>query len=93
MHFFSRKILISVKRFLSIVFYFPLALILKIQGIIVPFFYVERIGHLVVDPDSFIKEHILNTKKPPKAILLAPKSKASNKALINYWKKYFKVIP
>ena len=85
--FFSK-----IKRYISISVYFPLALLLYLLNIKVPFFNVDRIGHLLVEPDSFVKEYILKNDVKPKAIFLAPLNEVANKRVVECWKKYFLVI-
>lgn len=81
-----------LKRNISICIYFPIALLLKIFNIKVPFFNVDRIGHLLVEPDCFIKEFLLKQKKIPIALFLAPKNQVANLEVIKQWKKYFIII-
>lgn len=83
---------ISIKRLFSLIIYFPIALIFKIFSIKMPYFSVERIGHLVVDPESFIKEYFLQYNCFPRAILLSPINSVANKHLLKYWDQYFFVI-
>lgn len=84
--------LISTKRLFSVIIYFPIALIFKIFSIRIPYFFTERIGHLVVDPDSFLKQHYMLNKSYPHCVMLAPPHLVANSRLIEYWKKYFFVI-
>ena len=91
----SIKIITLTKRTISVLIYFPIAAVLKILSIKVPHFYVDRIGHLVVDPDSFLKEHYLLHGSFPRCILIAPRSLYGlpvNQSILGYWKKYFIVI-
>jgi len=83
---------ISIKRLFSLIIYFPLAIIFRIFSIKIPYFHTERIGHLVVDPESFLKAYFLKNQKFPRCILLAPINKTANQKLLDYWKKYFFVI-
>jgi len=83
---------ISIQRIISIVLYFPLAIVFKIFSIKTPHFWVEKIGHLAADPDSFLKEHYLLNGSFPKCVLIAPKNNVANSVMIEYWKKYFLII-
>lgn len=83
---------ISIKRLFSVIIYLPIALIFKIFSIRIPYFFTERIGHLVVDPDSFLKQHYMLNKTYPSCVMLAPPDLVANSRLIEYWKKYFFVI-
>lgn len=80
------------KRYFSIIIYSPIAFIFKILKIYVPHFFVERIGHLVSDPDSFLKEYYLQNQQFPFCILLASSNFTANKKVAEYWSKYFLVI-
>ncbi len=51
-----------------------------------------RIGHLCAEPDCYIKEEILGKHPKYKAFILAPRGKVSNKHLLSYWEKYFRII-
>ena len=82
----------SIKRFIAVTIYFPLALIFRIFTIQVPYFFTERIGHLVVDLDSFLKEQYLLNGRYPSSVLLAPPNLVANSKLLEYWKEYFIVI-
>ena len=87
-----QNIIALIKRAISVLIYFPIAIVLKILSIKVPHFWVERIGHLATDPDSFLKEYYLLHRSFPLCILIAPKSLVANQKIIEYWKKYFVVI-
>jgi putative glycosyltransferase (TIGR04372 family) len=75
-----------------ILIYTPIAAILSILKIKFPDFFVERIGHLVCEPDCFIKENLLKTHGIPRAIILAPRPKTANQELLKHWSKYFVII-
>ena len=81
-----------MKRWLSVIIYLPLAILLRLFSIKIPYFSVERIGHLVDDPESFLKEYFLKYNCFPRAILLSPLNSVANKHLLNYWNQYFFVI-
>jgi len=68
---------------------YPFCLITNIRFINV---YTNRIGHLCVEPDCYIKEEILGLHPKYHAIILAPRNKTANTHIIKYWKKYFKII-
>jgi putative glycosyltransferase (TIGR04372 family) len=72
--------------------YTPFAGIFWFLDIKFPDFFVQRIGHLMAEPDSFLKEQLLKTGRIPRAIMLAPKSKSANRSAVRYWSKYFIVI-
>ena len=83
---------LKFKRYFSIIIYSPIAFFFRILKIYVPHFFVERIGHLVSDPDSFLKEYYLQNQKFPFCILLASRNFTANKKVAEYWSKYFLVI-
>lgn len=87
-----KQLLVQLKRYFSIIIYFPIAFFFRIFKIQVPFFFVERIGHLALDPDSFLKQYFLENKKFPACILLASSNFTANKKVAEYWSKYFLVI-
>ena len=72
--------------------YTPLAGLLSILKIKFPDFMVNRIGHLMCEPDCFVKEHLLRIGHSPRAIMIAPKGRSANQSAIKYWSKYFTVI-
>jgi putative glycosyltransferase (TIGR04372 family) len=76
----------------AIFIYTPLAGVFWILRIRQPDFFVDRIGHLLSEPDCFIKEHLLTIGRFPKAMMLAPRDKTANQAVAKYWSKYFVVI-
>ena len=92
----SQNIIQLIKRVASVIIYFPIAAFLKILSIKVPHFYVDRIGHLLVDPDSFLKQHYLLNGSFPRCILLVHVDPIDglpvNQTVLDYWKKYFVVI-
>lgn len=87
-----KKLFLELKRSFGIIIYFPIALSFKVLKIYIPYFFIERIGHLASDPDSFLKKYYLKNKKFPVSILLAPNHFSANKKLVDYWRKYFFVI-
>jgi len=52
----------------------------------------KAIGHLCVELDCYIKEGLLGIHPAYNAILIVHPAKVSNWHLLEYWKKYFKVI-
>lgn len=87
--------------FLSILC-FPLACVLKMCGYrIFGCKNVHNLGHLALEPDTYLKQTALKQAKQYKMIFLAPTRKLTssypeylvcNLSLLNYWKKYFIVI-
>jgi putative glycosyltransferase (TIGR04372 family) len=90
-----QNIITLIKRAISVLIYYPIAAIFKTLSIKTPHFYVDRIGHLVVDPESFLKDYYLLNGRFPRCLLIASKSLDGlpiNQTILNYWKKYFIVI-
>lgn len=86
------NIIQKLKRCLSILLYSPLAFFFYLLKVEIPYFFVERIGHFLLDPDCYLKEHILKNGSLPKSILLAPSNFVSNKEVSNLWRQYFYVF-
>ncbi len=53
---------------------------------------LTNIGHLLNDPDSFIKEGLLGWRRPYHGILLAPNREVVSPALLDYWRKYLCIV-
>jgi putative glycosyltransferase (TIGR04372 family) len=70
----------------------PLTLIAHVLGYRYVNVFTERIGHLAIEPDSLIKESILNQKTSLKWIILAPYGKVANSHLLSYWSTHFIII-
>lgn len=81
-------------------FLFPITEILRLLNI--RFFYLtspHAIGHLVVEPECYVKEYKMGLSKKYHMILVCPPKTSryfscqiANKSLLNYWKKYLIVI-
>lgn len=52
----------------------------------------DRVGHLAIDPDCFVKEGLLGMRAPQRAILCAPGANAANAWLAEAWRKYMWVV-
>jgi len=70
----------------------PVALLLHIAGYRCVTFFVDRIGHLALEPDCLLKEQALGIIPARKWIMLAPERRVSNSHLLSYWKPFFHVI-
>lgn len=73
-------------------FYWIPASILWLLNIRFPIFFVNRIGHLLAEPDCFIKEQQLGLRSKCRAVMLASERDVPNKAILEYWSKYFWVV-
>jgi len=51
----------------------------------------ERIGHLAIEPDLFVKELRLGLRPPGKYVLVARPGKVCNACLLDYWKPFLKI--
>ncbi len=81
-----------LKNAIFIVCYSPIAVVLRFYRIQVPNFKLDRIGHLMVEPDIYLKKYYLQTGQFPKALILVVQNACANNEVINYWSKYFYVI-
>ena len=70
----------------------PLAGIFWILKIKFPDIWIQRIGHLMLEADCFVKEQLLNEGPTLRAVMLVPAGKSANHAAVRYWSKYFIVF-
>lgn len=68
------------------------ALILRFCGIRILNVGYQRIGHLALEPDCYIKEEMLGLHPPYKAVVCAPRNKTANPHLVRYWNRYVHFI-
>jgi len=52
----------------------------------------DRIGHLAIDPDCYVKEGLLGMRAPHRTILCAPDGVAANAWLARAWGQYMWVV-
>lgn len=52
----------------------------------------ERIGHLCLEPDCLIKEGVLGMRPAFRPVLLLPRSRVANHALVRQWKRHLSAI-
>ena len=63
---------------------------LKFVNVSVP----QRIGHLALEGDCFLREHILNTGRPPVAVMVEPAHGGfANPVMAEYLSRYVTIIP
>ena len=77
-----------LQKFLLSIFYFVFfipALVLKILRIDLLSINTSRIGHLVFDGESYIKDKKLQAGKYVKPLLLAPKTRVANIEFLKYF--------
>ena len=85
-----RFILASPQRFTSATSKIFLDLIAR--AFKVPNFSVTRIGHLIVEPETYVKEYLLSQGKVPLTLMLASRKDVANKEILKYWQDYFWVV-
>ena len=80
-------------RYVLIVIYLIPAAVLRLLNFRVPgFCYIDRIGHLLAEPDCYLKEERLGLIPKHRVIMLAPKQQVANQAVLEYWRQYFIVV-
>jgi putative glycosyltransferase (TIGR04372 family) len=82
----------GVSKFAFSVIYLVPALLFRLFDFRFPPFFTFRIGHLMLEPDGFVKEMQLGLIPKCRPIVLAPKGAVANHAAISYWKKYYTVV-
>ncbi len=51
-----------------------------------------RIGHLAIEPDTFVKEQILGLTKRCRGVIVSPPGTAANDCLLDYWRRYIRIV-
>jgi len=75
------------------VIYLPAAALLRALNFRVPdFCHLDRIGHLLAEPDCYLKEERLGLISKRRVIMLTSKKQVANHAAIEYWNQYFAVV-
>jgi putative glycosyltransferase (TIGR04372 family) len=82
----------NLKNIILLILYTIPAFILKILNVRFPNFNLKHIGHLLAEPDCYVKEVKLGLTKKYHMIILAPDKIVANQAALNYWAKYFIII-
>jgi len=82
----------SLGRRIRSAFYWVPAAILWLLKVRFPGFFVERIGHLLLEPDCLIKEQKLGLIPRFRVVMLASERNVPNKALLAYWRQHFRVV-
>lgn len=54
-------------------------------------FFIDRIGHLAIEPDTLVKAQKLGLIKAKRWFVLAPGHRVSNQHLLHYWEQYFTI--
>jgi putative glycosyltransferase (TIGR04372 family) len=53
---------------------------------------INRIGHLAVEPDMFVKEGLLGRRPRYFGVVLSPPGTAANECLLEYWRQHLCVV-
>lgn len=83
--------LVMTKGILFVIYFVP-AFILKMLNFQFPAFDSRHIGHLLAEPDCYLKEVALGRIPRRRVVMLASKKLAANRAALSYWRQYFSVI-
>lgn len=93
---FARKIkllsTLMVTRVVPIVIYLIPAFCLRVLNFRFPNFLTARIGHLMSEPDCYLKEERLGLIPKRMIIMLSPNNQVANQSVIRYWSQHFFVI-
>jgi len=80
------------KCILYMIYLIPAALLRVFNFRVPSFCHVERIGHLLAEPDCYLKEERLGLIPKHRVIMLASEQQVANQAALGYWRQYFIVI-
>ena len=72
--------------------YTPIAVSFWLAGIRVPDFLFKHIGHLMLEPDCYLKEQLLQHRKLRPTWMVPVRGQPANQAAMRYWSTYFTVI-
>ena len=73
--------------------YFPAAMLLLICRVrLIALTHPDRIGHLCIEPDCFIKEGILNLRPKFFAIFLIPRDRVANNVVLDLWSRRLTIV-
>lgn len=70
----------------------PAALLLRCVNVRFIASRIDRVGHLALDIDCYVKEGRLGLHPRHRAVLLAPRDRVSNAHLSRYWRRHLRVI-
>ncbi|GAA5163823.1 TIGR04372 family glycosyltransferase [Viridibacterium curvum] len=70
----------------------PLTVILHVAGFRRVDFFLDRIGHLAIEPDCLLRDQALGLVPARKWVMLAPSHRVANSHLLRYWEPHFLVI-
>ena len=81
----------KITNYISYIFFFTPALILKVLNFELLNINIQRVGHLTFDAESYIKERILE-KRSVRTILLAPYGAVANDEFLKYISGYMFIL-
>jgi hypothetical protein len=71
----------------------PVAVLLRLLRVrLVALSHPERIGHLCLEPDCFIKEGLLGLRPAFRAVVLMPRDRVANQVLVDIWRRHLTVV-
>jgi len=82
----------ALLKFVFNVIYLVPALVFRAFNFRFPPFFTFRIGHLMIEPDCYMKEMRLGLSPIRRPVVLAPRRDVANQAAMSYWEKYYTVI-
>jgi len=82
-----------LRRAVSAGIYFPAAVILLICRVrLVTLTHPDRIGHLCIEPDCFVKEGALGLRPKFFGIFLVPRDQVANQVVLDLWKGHLTIV-
>lgn len=73
--------------------YLAIAILLRLCRVrLITLTHPDRIGHLCIEPDCFIKEGALKLRPDFYAIFLIPRDRVANQVLLDLWRKHLTVV-
>ena len=84
------KIFRKLSTLIFAILLFPVAVVLYLRDVKRICFFLDRVGHLAIEPDTFLKAQQLGVIQRKRWIVLAPKHRVANHHLWSYWKPFFK---
>ena len=83
----------AIKLVVLSVVYFPLSLVFLVARVrLIVITSPDRIGHLCVEPDTFLKERYLGLQTEFAPVFLIPMNRVANHAVLGMWQKKLRII-
>ncbi len=87
------RLIVWLNRVVLAGIYFPIAILLLICRVrLVALTHPDRIGHLCIEPDCFIKEGTLGLRPRFFGIFLIPRNRAANQVVLDLWRNQLTVV-